>query len=738
MKQNTHILRVARGSARHPVWAVVAWLLLIVGCVYLSMVVGVKSATPVDLGVGPSGRAAQIAQEAGLTEPATEYVLIGNRAGHSANKQERSKAAQGLRATLKRSKGVAEVGPSIQSKDGRWTMLPVTMSGDPETAADRVGAVRSLTARGAAEHRDLVIEQTGTASISAGIDDQLGNDFAKAETLTVPITLAVLLIVFGAFVAAVIPIVLALTCIAGAVGLSAVVSHVVPDSGTTSNMILLIGMAVGVDYSLFYLKREREERRAGADRRTAIENAAATSGHAVLFSGAAVIVSLAGLYLADDPSFNSLASAAILVVAVAVVGSVTVLPALLMLLTRVLDRPRVPFVWRLTNRKEERAPRFWPAMLRPSLARPATTMFLTILALAALAVPALDLSLATQKASDLPAKIPAVAAYNHMNNAFPQIGSSFTVAVRSDASASPQVKKSLATLSQSAAGAGLVADSSAPLQIATSPDRRTSTINLTSQKAANSGAAQAELRKLRQTLVPGAFAAIPSAKAFVGGETAASFDYDKQQKDKLPMVIGFVLLFNLLVMAFMFRSIVIGAVTLVMNLLSTGAAFGVIVLVFQHPWANSLIGYTSTGTVISWVPLFLFVILVGLSMDYHVFVLHRVHEEARSGASHRDAVRNGIVHSAGVVTGAAVVMAAVFSVFATLSFPEFKQLAVGLGVAVILDVVIVRGFLLPATLLVTGRWTWWPGPLSRRQHPTSTDAHAEPGAAERGRADSLA
>jgi len=338
-------------------------------------------------------------------------------------------------------------------------------------------------------------------------------------------------------------------------------------------------------------------------------------------------------------------------------------------------------------------------------------MALTVVGLCALALPALTLSLETQKADNLPPRIPAVAALHRMNAEFPQIGSSYTVVVRADAGEADAVAAALDGLAESTAATSGTAE---PVQIVTSDDRRTTMLTLVSASDPESDVALDHLLELRETLLPDALDGVPGAEVFVGGQTAADHDYDKNMTSKLPMVVGFVLLFNLVVMSLTFRSIVIGVVTLLMNLLSTGAAFGVLVLVFQNSWADGLLGYTSTGTIISWVPLFLFVILIGLSMDYHVFVLHRVYEEALSGAQLRDAVRNGIVHSAGGVTGAAIVMAAGFSVFATLSFPEFKQLAVGLGVAVILDVVVVRGFLLPATLLVTGRWTWWPGPLSHR------------------------
>ncbi len=716
-------LSLARASARHPGWAVSGWLVLIGACVGAAQVVGTVSATPVDLGVGPSGRAAELLHDAGLTDSATEYVLVGPRPGASVDPSRLDATARDLAYELGRQDQVEQVGQPFPSDDGTWLLLPFTLRGDPETAYERVDTVRTATVRVADRHPDVTVEQTGAASLMAGTADQLDRDFVTAETLSIPVTLLVLLVVFGAFVAAVVPVVLALTAVVGAVGLSALVSHVVPDSGMSSNMILLIGMAVGVDYSLFYLRREREERRKGASRIDAIETAAATSGHAVVFSSAAVIVSLAGLYLVGDTAFMSLASAAILVVAVAVVGSLTVLPALLVLLARFLDRPRVPFVWRLTNRAqtEDRPARFWPALLRPALARPALTMVVTMLALAALALPVRSLALATPKAEDLPASIPAVTTLHTMNTVFPQVGSAFAVVVQAEPAQAPQVRAALEGLVATQAG-----DPGAPAAVRTSADGRVSTVTVLSASDATSDAAKDYLLALRERLVPEALGDVPGAEAVVGGDTASDYDYDQNMRSTLVWVVGFVLLFNFLVMAASFRSLVVGVATLVMNLLSTGAAFGVLVLVFQHHWADGLLGYTTTGTVVSWVPLFLFVVLVGLSMDYHVFVLNRIHEAARSGTPHRDAVRGGIVRSAGVVTSAAVVMVAVFSVFGALSFAEFKQLAVGLGVAVLLDVIVVRGFLLPAILLVTGRSTWWPGPVSRLRPQADHDEATPP------------
>ncbi len=315
---------------------------------------------------------------------------------------------------------VAEVGKPVPSPDGRALLVPVTMAGDPDAASDRVEALLDATAKVQAGHLGLRVEEVGGASIDKGINDQVANDLSKAEFISLPVTLLIMLVAFGAIIAAGVPVLLALSAVGSAFGLSALASHLVPAVDTISSVILLMGMAVGVDYSLFYLKREREERANGNSHVRAVEIAAATSGHAVVVSGFAVIVSMAGLYLAGDAVFASLATGSIIVVAVAVLGSLTVLPALLAKLGRRVDRPRVPLLWRLTNRTGP--PRVWPALLRPALRHPLATLLVTLVALGALAWPALDLKLKSSGEDDLPRSIPVMRSYDRLTEAFPGEG----------------------------------------------------------------------------------------------------------------------------------------------------------------------------------------------------------------------------------------------------------------------------------------------------------------------------
>lgn len=487
-------------------------------------------------------------------------------------------------------------------------------------------------------------------------------------------------------------------------------------------MILLIGMAVGVDYSLFYLKREREERaRSGEHSQShvaAIEIAAATSGRAVVVSGFAVIVSMAGLYLAGDTVFSSLATGAILVIAVAMLGSLTVLPALLAKLGRRIDRPRVPLLWRIANRGGQ--PRVWPTLLRPALRFPVLTLILATAALVALAWPALDMKIANTSDASLPRTIPVMQSYDRLTTAFPSKGTTHEVAVTAPARRAGEVHAALENLVARAQGDQLFV-SGQPAQPRTSADGRVTVVNVATPYGSVSPEAKRSLQRLRKDLVPNTIGKVADAEYAVGGDVATSADYVANLKEKMPLVVGFVLLLAFIMMTVTFRSIVVGLTTIAINLLSTAASFGVLVLVFQHSWAERLLDFHSTGAIVAWMPLFLFVVLFGLSTDYHVFVVSRIREAAQRGLPTRQAVAQGIASSAGVVTSAAIVMVSVFAIFTTLSLVDVKQTGVGLAAAVLLDAVVIRALLLPSLMALLGRANWWPSRLSRRSRPAADE-----------------
>jgi RND superfamily putative drug exporter len=713
MRKRPVTVRVARWSAEHPWRALALWIVFVAVCFVGGNAAGLQEATAEDMAVGESGRSSVIIEKGRFAdEPAVDNVLITARSG-SLDKAAADRAADDAAAKLTTVEGVAEVGEPIPARDGSALLVPITMSGDPETASDRVEPLRAATADVQKAHPDLRVEQVGGPSIGKALDDTLGADFKRAELLSLPVTLAILIIAFGALIAAGVPVLLALSSVAAAMGLSTLASHLIPANDSTGSVILLIGMAVGIDYSLFYVRREREERAKGRGHVDAVEVAAETSGHAVVVSGVAVIIAMSGLFLAQDAIFSSLAVGSILVVAVAVIGSLTVLPALLAKLGRWVDRPRVPVLWRLTARRtgpdgQPLPGRFWPAVLRPALRAPLATLVISVGLLLALAAPALGMQLKFPGTEDLPRSTPAMQAYDRLAAAYPSNGTNHIVAVQAAAGQAPAVEAALTRLAGRTDGDRLFA----PLEetgpdIEVSPDKTVTVLTVATPFSSRSDEAVQSLERLRDVLVPAELGGLGVTEYAVGGGVAESEDYAAHVWKKLPVVVGFVLVLTFLVMAWTFRSVVVALTSILLNLLSAGAAYGLLVLVFQNTWAEGLLGFTSMGAIVTWLPLFLFVVLFGLSMDYHVFVVSRIREAVLRGVPTREAVAEGITGSAGVVTSAAVVMVAVFSIFATLSTIDMKQLGIGLAAAILLDATIIRAVVLPSLMTLLGKANWW-------------------------------
>jgi putative drug exporter of the RND superfamily len=702
-------VRVARWSATHPWRAIGLWVVFVAVCFAAGGWAGTNTATDEDLAVGEAGRATTIVAAGQFEEHSTENVLITAREGQLDQEAAQSAAADATKRMAALTE-VDEVGDPVPSRDGTALLVPITMAGDEDTATENVGKLIDQTDAVQKAHPDLLVEQVGGRSISKGINDQIANDLQKAEFISLPVTLVIMLIAFGAIIAAGVPVLLAMSAVGAAFGLSALTSHFVPSVESVGSMIVLMGMAIGVDYSLFYLKREREERQNGASHTRAVEIAAATSGHSVVVSGIAVIVSMAGLYLANDAVFASLATGSLIVVAVAMLGSLTVLPALLAKLGKRVDRPRVPLLWRLTNRTGP--PRVWPKLLRPALRYPLVTFLLSVLALGALALPALDMKLKSTGEEDLPRSISVMRTYDRLTAAFPSEGAAHVVAVRAEPAQAAAVSAELTELSARTQNNPLFANVTAPA-IKVSADRRVTTLEIPTPHVSGTEDGKRSLTELRGTLVPATIGTVNGAEYAVGGDIAGNEDYTANLADRMPIVIGFVLLLTFLIMAVTFRSLVVAATALLLNLLSAAAAFGTLSLVFQHEWAEGILDFQSNGALVAWIPLFLFAVLFGLSMDYHVFVVSRVREAAMTGLSTRDAVAHGISRTAGVVTSAAVLMVSVFAIFATLSLNEMKQMGVGLAVAVFIDAMVIRVLVLPSLMTLLGKANWWPGRIGR-------------------------
>jgi putative drug exporter of the RND superfamily len=684
-------VRVARWSATHPWRAVALWLVFGAACISVGNLVGLHQRDDLDSSVGQSGRAAHWIHDAGLEAKDTENVLVTARGGRL-NLDQATAAATQAGHRMGRLDNVVRVGPVLTSDDRSAVTVQLTLKHDADA-----GPLLEATSAVQRDFPNLEVAEVGATSLNDAVNDQVASDLGAAATFSLPVTLIILLIAFGAIIAAGVPILLALSAVGAATGLSALVSHLIPDSGSTSSMILLMGMAVGVDYSLFYVKRARAERHAGRSRLEAIEIAAETSGHSVLVSGAAVIVSMLGLFLAADVTFASLAAGSIVVVAIAVLGSLTVLPALLMLLGKRIDRPRVPVLWRWTM--HDREPRLWPALLRPSLNRPGRTLTISVLALVAVALPAFGLTLASDSAKSLPDSITAKQTFDRLVAAFPDQQTSTDIVVRASGDEATAVQQRLVTLrGQLATDPSFVGRG----ELRSSADGTVHVLTVAEPFDSESARARAGVTALRTGLVADSVDGIAGADWAVGGETATNMDYDTHSSDRLPWVIAFVIALTMLIMGWVFRSVIIAVLTALVNLLSAAASFGVLVLVFQHSWAEGILGFHSTGAVINWIPLFTFAVLFGLSMDYHVFVLGHVREAVDRGLPARAAVREGIVRSAGTVTSAAIVMVSVFAIFASLHMVEMKELGVGLAVAVLVDALVVRGVVLPSLLVLLG------------------------------------
>ncbi|WUR82730.1 MMPL family transporter [Streptomyces phaeochromogenes] len=728
---NSFTVRMARWSALHPWRAIIGWLVFVVLCLVLGSAVGVNSAKTADYRVGEAGRAEAIAAEGQLERRSIEQVLISVRPGaldEAAAKTAVEAAAKDLTARFERLPEVESVAEPVLSGDGGILLVEAALKGEERDAKDKVDALVAQTGAVQKANPGLLLEETGSPSISKGVDKQRGEDLALSEAITLPVTLITLLIVFGSVTMAGVPLLLALSSIAAAVGLSMVVSHISPDTGIGTNLILMIGLAVGVDYTLFYLKREREERARSQGKLSSealVELAAATSGRAVVVSGLAVVVSTATLYLASDVIFSSLATGTIVVVLVAVLSSLTVLPALLVKLGKRAERrerrraERGKPVRRRT--RGEGGGRVWAALLRPANRHPVATLCVSVLALLALAAPLAGLRITEMSRDTHSREIPAMQVYDRLNDAFPERRVTHDIVVRADASRSAEVTAALSKLAELAHADPLFTDAE---RIRTSDDRRVSVLELKVPHLGNSDAAYDSLDRLRDEYVPATVGGIEGAEYGVSGDVARYSDYPAHQNGKLPLVLGALLLVTFVMTFYAFRSVVLALLGVVLNLLSAAAALGLLVLVFQGSWAEGPLNFDSTGSIGSRVPLFLFVILFGLSMDYQVFVVSRIREAVLGGVPTRQAVLDGIRSSASVVTSAAAVMTTVFTSFVFLHIIEMKQIGFVLAAAVLLDAFVIRVLILPAAMLLLGEASWWPSRGVRRPVRENREASA--------------
>jgi RND superfamily putative drug exporter len=718
--------RAGRWSARHWKRALFGWLVFAAVAMALGGMAGHVQMKDSEFASGEAATALRLLDRGGLTQPATENVLVQSRMFDASSPAFVSALVAVVQALASQPDVTNIQDPVFKqhgggqiSRDGHSALVQFDVRGDPNKAKDKIEPILDAIAAVQQGTPGISVREVGTASANYEIGKTFNKDFANAERLTIPLTLLILLGAFGTLVAAGLPVLLAFSAVLASLGLYSLVTHVSSgDYQSTSAVILLVGMAVGVDYSLFYLRREREERAAGLDSRPALLRAASTSGQAVLISGITVLIAMAGMLIASNKIFTSMAFGTMLVVLCAVVGSLTVLPAALSKLGDRVDRGRIPYLGRKKHAAGES--RFWGYILDRVLRKPALSIVLAAGLLLGAATPLLGMHTKLPSFTDMPRELPIVQTYKSLIAAFPGAPTPADVVIQAPNVRSTAVANQIQALKAKAVATGQMFE---PMQLTFSRDNTVVDIHVPIAGNGDDKASLAALATLRDVVLPSTVGRLGAVEYAVTGETAGTHDFNEQMKARMPWVLAFVLGLAFVLLLATFRSVVIPLTAIALNLLSVGAAYGLLVLVFQYDWAEGILGFTSNHAITSWLPMFLFVILFGLSMDYHVFILSRIKELRDGGLSTEDAVSRGIRSTAGTVTSAAIIMVAVFAIFGTLRMIMMKQMGVGLGIAVLIDATVIRGVLLPATMKLLGEWNWYlprwldwvPSPASERR-----------------------
>ncbi len=713
MNRYNFAARAARWSAVHWKAAIALWVAFVVVAIGLGMTVGTHTLSASEQATGEAATAEQLLGSAGFHTPAAESVIVRSETQNVADPTFRS-TVQNVLAKLRTMPQVTNLrtGAAGQiSKDRRAQLIEFDMKGKLDTADARVQPLLDAVAGLQKSSPSFTIAEFGFASATHELSKTIDKDFQKAEKLSVPITFVILLIAFGAFVAAGVPVLLAFSAVLASVGLSALASHVFHASDATQSV--------------------REERAAGHEGHDALFRAAATSGQAVLISGFTVLIAMAGMLFAGTKIFTSIGIGAMLVVFSSLVGSLTVLPALLGKLDRYIERgvrqvlaatvlrflrlfKTQPnwLVWLrdtptlLKRLKGDRAEsRLWGFVITRSMRRPALAVGISTLVLVVLTLPVLGMHTKLLSFTDLPKSLSIVKSYDTIQASFPGTQDPAHLVVRAEDVTTPQFARAYAEFKKRALATGVIHQ---PIRVAVNKAKTVARVDFPLAGEGQDATAIRALETLRTKVIPPVLATLPlETEEAVTGDTAVTHDFNKTMKSRAPIVFAFVLGFAFLLLLLTFRSIVIPIKAIILNLLSVGAAYGVLVWIFQYGHLQGLLGFHSNGAVVTWLPLFLFTVLFGLSMDYHVFILSRVKELVDEGIPTDQAVERGIRTTASTVTSAAAVMIAVFAIFASLRTLDIKQLGVGLAVAVLLDATLIRGVLLPAAMKLLGEWNWY-------------------------------
>ena len=597
------------------------------------------------------------------------------------------------------------VTPPLVSTNRRAELLPILVASN--TAIKPVVALSESAGRIAG----FQVAVTG--------DNTAGNDFTDLSTsdlkhgelgFGLPAALVILLLVFGAVVAGLIPVLVAIVSIMVGIGVVTLLSFEFSLSVFIVNMLSGMGLALGIDYTLFVISRYREERTGGAPQEAAIALAGASASRAVLFSGSTFVVALLGLLIVPTSIMRSLAAGAIIVGVVSVAAALTLLPALLGLLGDRVNALRIPVLGRSLGRADVVEGRFWGTAVGGVLRRPALSLTVAAGAMIALAVPVLGLHIGASGVATLPDSSPSKQGYLVLKRDFPTQSPYPAQIVVEGGTAAVQpalvaLERRLATDPRFGAG-----------RIQTSPTHHLSVLTVPVQGDPVAGPAIRAVRDLHSHLIPAAFAGT-GATVLVGGTTEQNSEYFNAVTRPTPYVFAFVFALSLVLLTIAFRSIVVALVSIVLNLLSVGAAYGLLTLVFIHGFATRFFGFEHVHVIDAWVPLFLFAVLFGLSMDYQVFLMSRIKERHDRGGSTRDAVLTGVSSTARIITGAALIIIVVFTGFARGQLVQFQEMGFGVAVALLLDATVIRTVVLPSTLvLLDGRSWYLPGWLRWLPH----------------------
>ncbi|MDX1689742.1 MAG: MMPL family transporter [Acidimicrobiia bacterium] len=589
--------------------------------------------------------------------------------------------------------GVAD----LLSDDGTAALVVATMAwGDSEAnAAPVVDLVEALDAEAA-----FAAGTVGDGSVSAEFTHLAEETLMRGEMVGVGVALVILVVLFGAVVAAGLPLLLAMGSILLAVGMTAVAGQVFELSTFVVNMITMIGLAVGIDYALFIVQRFREERSKGLSVSDAVVRAGDTATRAVFFSGLTVVIALLGLVTFPETTMRSLGVGAIFAVVGSVLAAVTLLPAVLRLLGDRVNRLRVPFTSR--SHHHEGGGRMWHRITAAVTKRPVAGIVLAGGLLLAALVPYVSIATGQNSIGSLPDDSPIVRAFGTLNEEFDTGAITTPIVVRATDVTSVDVREAVDAFVADLESRDIYGDST----VRVSPDRRVALVEVVTKLDPATLEARDAVTALRTEAIPAAFAGV-GAEVLVTGEAAGTADFVEVVDARTPWVFAFVLGLSFVLLTIVFRSIVVPLKAIVMNLLSVGAAYGLLVLVFQHGWGADLLGFQTTDVIEAWVPLLLFTVLFGLSMDYHIFLLSRIKEHYDLNGDNTESVAFGLGSTGAIITGAALIMVAVFGGFAAGDLVMFQQMGFGLAVAVILDATIVRSVLVPATMALLGDRNWY-------------------------------